>query len=64
MEISSLLKYLRVSKGETVFQAGDKGDLFYIVIQGSCDVFVPLLEHNLNPANYVEEQANGSVVQK
>ncbi len=64
LEITNSLRYSHANEGHTIFQAGDPGDLFYILVDGTCDVMVPILQLNLQPADYCIELANGGVIQK
>ena len=48
------LKFLRISKGETIFEFGDDGDLFYIVLSGEVSIYTPhsvlLTDKQLQPS--------------
>lgn len=43
-EIAGYLKYMESDKGELIFDLGDQGQYFFIILQGECDVIVPILE--------------------
>lgn len=44
LEIASALKYESCEKDKPVFNFGDEGDRFYLILDGKCEVFVPMLQ--------------------
>lgn len=64
LEISSSVKYLFAKKGQVIFEVGDKGQLFYTVIEGTSDVFVPILQKKSNKSDYYVELSNGLIGKK
>jgi len=50
LDIAHCLKYEHSEKNDVVFNYGEEGDRFYLVIDGTADVYVPVLTSNLNPS--------------
>ena len=42
LDIASVMKYHKAEMGSKLFEAGDEGDLFYILVNGACDVLIPV----------------------
>jgi len=52
LDIASVMKYNKAEICSKLFEAGDEGDLFYILVNGACDVLIPVLKSKLNPDEY------------
>jgi CRP-like cAMP-binding protein len=52
LDIASVMRYYRADICTRLFEAGDEGDLFYILVNGACDVLIPILKSNLNPEEF------------
>lgn len=52
LDIASVMRYHRADICTRLFEAGDEGDLFYILVNGACDVLIPILKSNLNPEEF------------
>ena len=46
------MRYHKVDMCSKLFEAGDEGDLFYILVNGMCDVLIPVLKSKLNPEDF------------
>jgi CRP-like cAMP-binding protein len=44
LEIAKFLKYQYCPDTSIVFSYGDEGERFYFILQGSCEVLVPMLK--------------------
>lgn len=51
------MKYFYADESCTICSEGEEGDLFFVLVQGSCDVLVPMLK-TANPADYYEADEN------
>ena len=38
------MKYQRIKEGEHIFDYGDSGDKFYIILKGRIGIFIPKLK--------------------
>ena len=46
---------IRVSNGQNIIKQGDKGDYFYVIAEGSCDVFIETSAGNAEKVNSLGE---------
>jgi hypothetical protein len=56
-EIAANLIYKFMPSNEIVFDYGDDGDKFYIVLDGVCDILVPVLIKDDHPLTETEKKA-------
>lgn len=57
------MKYFYADESCTICSEGKEGDLFFVLVQGSCDVLVPMLK-TANPADYYEADENSILYKK
>jgi hypothetical protein len=55
-EIAANLIYKFMPSNEIVFDYGDDGDKFYIVLDGVCDILVPVLIKDDHPLTETEKK--------
>lgn len=51
-------RVLKMAKGDVVYRPGDKGDKFYVVLQGSLSFYHALLRINDSPSKHSRAKAN------
>jgi CRP-like cAMP-binding protein len=51
-EIVSSFKFVETKKGQNVFEYGESGELFYIIVKGTVGIMIP----NPNIANWKREK--------
>lgn len=62
-EIAQNLSYKFMNANEIVFDYGDDGDKFFIVLDGVCDILVPVIMKDDHVLNDKEKEAKRATLQ-